>query len=129
MILSSPGSAPVPVTSRGSIEAVIAALPGHPEGDQFAILGPSDQTYIQTLLTPDGFVLQYQEGSTEHHFETDRGDLSSAEVVEAFSAYLERNPAWKFPFSWHRVEVRTGSYRLGAWIGGLVGRLLKRPVT
>jgi hypothetical protein len=116
---------PLPAT-RELIATVIAELPTAPSGDQFAILGPDDLTYVQTLLTPDGFVLQYQEGSTERHFESTRGDVREAEVVEALGAYLDGNPAWRWPFEWRPVEVRPVSYRLGLGTGRLLGRIFGR---
>jgi hypothetical protein len=67
--------APLKAT-RELIATVIAELRTAPVSDQFAILGPDDLTYVQTLLTTDGFVLQYQEGDTEHHYESVRGDLN-----------------------------------------------------
>ena len=109
------------------IAEVIASLPAAPNGEQFAILGPDDQTYIQTLLTPNGFVLQYQEGSAERHFESTRTDLRETEVVEAFGAYLDGNVAWRWPIEWRQVEVRPESYRMGLWVGRLVGRLFGGP--
>ena len=116
---------PVAAT-RELIATVIAELPLAPSGDQFAILGPNDMTYVQTLLTPDGFVLEYQEGTTEQHFESTRGDLREAEVVEAMGAYLDGNPAWRWPFEWRQVEVRPAPYRMGLGLGRLLGRLFGR---
>jgi hypothetical protein len=113
--------------TRKLIAAVIAELPASPSGDQFAILGPDDLTYVQTLLTPNGFVLQYQEGSTARHFESMRNDLRGAEVMEAFGGYLDGNPAWRWPFEWRLVEVRPASYRIGVGIGRLLGRLFSPP--
>ena len=126
MKLFTPQRGEAETATRELIAEVIARLPTYPAGDQFAILGPDDLTYIQTLLTPDGFVLQYQEGSIDRHFETTRGDLQAAEVIEAFGAYLDGNPGWRWPFEWWKVELRSGFYRLGFLVGRVLGRIFGR---
>jgi len=46
-----------------NIADIMASLPQQNDGDRFAILGGNDpQVYIQTLSTPKGFQLEYQEG-------------------------------------------------------------------
>jgi hypothetical protein len=58
--------------------------------DTFAILSESDRmTYMQTLLTPDGFSLDYQDGSLFEHYRTKRSDLSAEEIIEAFCDYSD----------------------------------------
>jgi hypothetical protein len=48
--------------------------------DPFAIhSGPDSMTYMQTLLTPNGFSLDYQDGTLGDHYRTLRSDLSAEE--------------------------------------------------
>lgn len=125
MKLFAPHRGEIQNPTRDLIATVISELPAAPEGSQFAILESSEQTYIQTLFTQEGFVLQYQDGNTEHHFESVRGNLTAGEVIEAFGAYLDRNPAWRFPFEWQQVEVRPLFYRMGHALGHLLGRIFR----
>lgn len=64
------------------------------DGNSFAILGIDDQTYIQTALTPHGFVVEYREGSKEtHHESTQTHDLET--VKKLFLLYRKQDPAYK----------------------------------
>ena len=41
------------------------------EVDSFAILSQDDMTYVQALMTEHGFVVQFQYGSINEHYEFD----------------------------------------------------------
>jgi hypothetical protein len=113
---------PVPA-SRETISQIVSELPG--QDKPFAVLGGADsETYAQTLATPTGFLLEYQEGSTVHHFVTVRSDLSAEEVVEALSGYLDGNPAWQGPLEFRAVNLDAPSDGIGTWLTKLLGRLL-----
>jgi hypothetical protein len=115
--------APVPA-SHEAIREIISELPG--QARPAAILGGTDDlTYVQALATPAGFLLEYQEGSTEHHFEAVRSDLSADEVVEAFGAYLDGNPAWRGALEFRRTELSPPSNGIGIWLGNILGRLFR----
>jgi hypothetical protein len=83
----------VPATAE-SIARIIHSLAGG--SDPFAILGGRDeQTYMQTLWTPHGYQLEYQEGSTAQHYHCTREDLSAETIVEVFCDYLAGDIHWK----------------------------------
>ncbi|MDZ4287281.1 MAG: hypothetical protein U0984_04950 [Prosthecobacter sp.] len=91
--------------------------------DPFIILNTSDGlTYMQALLTPEGFTLEYQEGSVELHFETIRSDLTAQELVETFRDYMDSNPTWRHRFEFRPKPIRgdvfwSVGYRIGRWVG------------
>ena len=70
----------------------------------FAILSRGDQTYIQCATTSWGqFVLEYQEGSLDQHFQaTDPVELD--DVLVAFRAYA-LGRAWKDRFTWRKLDL------------------------
>ena len=51
------------------IESSISALKG--EVDSFAILSKDEMTYMQALCTENGFIVQFQIGSIDEHYEFD----------------------------------------------------------
>ena len=64
------------------------------DGNSFTILGTDDQTYIQTAITPRGFVVEYREGSKDtHHESTLTHDIET--VKNLFLLYRKQDPAYK----------------------------------
>ncbi len=73
--------------------------------DSFAILSKSDMIYIQTSGTKkDGFVLEYQNGSTDKHFHVP-GLLTESEVIKAFILYAKGNDQWERDFAWEKQNI------------------------
>ena len=116
---------PIEATADSIVE-VIASLPRQKEGDRFAVLSSGDpQVYIQTLSTPDGFQLEYQEGSIAQHYHCTREDLSADEVVEVFRDYLAGDIFWKRRFQFECRDLSTPSFRAGFRVGEFFGKLAK----
>jgi hypothetical protein len=94
----------MPATAE-ALHAIIPALAG--QEDPFAILSPGaeDMTYMQTLWTPDGYLVEYQDGSLERHFCTVRADLSAEDVIAAFQSYAAGEGAWRTMFEYERIEL------------------------
>ena len=114
---------PVEATAE-RIAEVIASLPQQKDGDRFVILTGSDpQAYIQTLSTPIGFHLEYQEGSIAQHYRCTREDLSADEVIEVFRNYLAGDIFWKRRFQFECRDLRTPSFRAGFRLGKFFGNL------
>jgi hypothetical protein len=106
------------------IAEVIASLPQQKDGERFAILrGDDPQVYVQALSTPDGFQLEYQQGSIAEHYHCTREDLSAAEVIEVFRDYLFGDVFWKRRFHFECRDLRTLSYRAGFRVGRFFGKL------
>jgi hypothetical protein len=81
--------------SANDIGDAILAL----EPDSFLIVELGPETYMQTLLKYDRFVLEKREGSRDRHFRAE-GDLEAEEVIRAMTAYLQgkqpsQNVEWK----------------------------------
>jgi uncharacterized protein (DUF2249 family) len=116
---------PIEATSK-SIAEVIASLREQKEGDRFAILSGDDpQVYIQTLSTPEGFQLEYQDGSIAQHYHCTRENLSADEVIEAFGDYLAGDVFWKRRFQFECRDLTTPSFRAGFRVGEFFGKLAK----
>ena len=72
--------------------------------DYFAILGPSDLTYLQVLGDKNvGFILEYQEGSVEAHFRATDDRIPLEQVVRAFIAYRDGSSDWQEPFTFEKI--------------------------
>jgi hypothetical protein len=72
--------------------------------DSFVILSRSGTglTYMQTAGGgSEGFTLEYQEGSTDEHYEC-IDELSEEDIVNAFQAYRSRNEMWKLAYEWKK---------------------------
>jgi hypothetical protein len=80
-------------------------------------------TYMQTLLTPDGFSLDYQDGSLFEHYRTKRSDLSAEEIIEAFCDYSDGKSTWTDRFEFERIELRLPSFHIGYFLAGWPGAL------
>jgi hypothetical protein len=125
MTIQSPHLPEPLLATRESIEATIRLISSK-EGDLFAIVsGSDDRTFMQTLFTPEGFSLEYQDGSLEAHHETVRSDLSAEEVVEAFCDYADGNTTWRARFDFRRREIRSLYYRIGHVVGSFAGRVAR----
>ena len=108
-----------------NIAEVITSLPHQKESERFAILGGDPQVYMQALSTPEGFQLEYQEGSIAEHYHCTREDLPAAEVIEVFSDYAAGDIFWKRRFQFKCRDLRTPSFRAGFRAGQLFGKLAK----
>tara|TARA_R110002073_G_scaffold336557_1_gene535415 strand:+ start:9732 stop:10376 length:645 start_codon:yes stop_codon:yes gene_type:complete len=74
------------------------------DDDPFAILATGDGTYIQTLCTDEGYLLEYQLVNTSSHYETS-GPVTFEEVVAAFTSYGFEGTEWLRAFDWQKQEL------------------------
>ena len=94
------------------------------EIDSFAILGVDEMNYIQALSTENGFVVQFQNGSLDEHYEFDTY-LSRPQTIQLFQAYLKRSKSWQGNLSYSKVQIMGIAGKLGFTIGNFVGGLVK----
>lgn len=81
------------------ITSSLQALNG--DDDSFLILSKDEMNYIQTCKTSDGhYVLEYQEGSLEDHYECADEMLNFQKVSMAFTSYLNGTDEWKTALTW-----------------------------
>jgi hypothetical protein len=81
----------------------------------YAVLTRADDWYLQVGygeragMRPGSYALERQEGDVEHHFRVELTDLE--EVVRAFVAFRENDPALTVRFSWRPYDLVAGAYR------------------
>ena len=72
--------------------------------DSFAMLGPSDMTYIQISGDKSvGFDLEYQDASVDAHFRATDENITLDQVVEAFMAYRDGSTNWQTTFTFEKI--------------------------
>jgi hypothetical protein len=85
------------------IHEALATLQGD-MGNEFAILGQNEMTYMQAAPMDEGYVLEFQEGDTNHHYQAvDLLPLSA--VIEAFQMYQRGDETWKLKTQWQRIDL------------------------
>lgn len=95
--------------------------------EEFAILGPQDEIFIQTMRLPDGYLLEHREGSAEKHYEAIPKDgrqrfqpvrpwwafwakpkpfhlFSAKEIIRAFSEYTAHSRPPEF-VDWNKITI------------------------
>jgi hypothetical protein len=78
------------------------------EGEEFAILSPNPDVYIQCAERkepPYDYVLEYQDGSLNEHYQAVDGPISLERVQEAFVKYLHGDASWRFDFEWEKMKL------------------------
>ena len=122
MHLSSPHLAgPVDPTPT-SVAELIPLLVG--KTDPFAILEVDEQTYLQTLWTLDGFVLDFQEGSMAAHYRC-LAPMTVEDTISAFQQYLAWNGKWRPHSAYQRIELRSLLFRVSFGIGRFIGHIAR----
>lgn len=104
------------------IEKSISALKGGL--DSFAILAQDDMNYLQTLATEHGYIVQFQTGSIDQHYEFDTY-LSRAQTIELFQAYLAKSSDWQGLLTYKRINLRGLWGGLGYAIGRFAGNFVQ----
>jgi len=75
--------------------------------EEYAILSRSSLHFIQCCAMDDppwGFVLEYQDGSTDDHYRALGGPIDLHRIVAAFAKYLARDPSWQQDFRWGKMD-------------------------
>jgi hypothetical protein len=78
------------------------------DGEDFAILGPDPDTYIQCAEQkepPYEYVLEYQDGSLDQHFQAVDGPITLDRVISAFIRYLRGDKSWRADFRWEKMDL------------------------
>ena len=93
------------------------------EIDSFAILSIDDMNYIQALAVEHGFVVQFQSGSIDEHYEFDTY-LSHPQTINLFQAYLNGIEKWQGNLSYSKIKIsgvfEKVGFALGSFVRGLV---------
>jgi hypothetical protein len=78
------------------------------DGEDFAILGIDPDTYIQCAEqkeAPYEYVLEYQDGSLDRHYQAVDGPITLDRVIVAFIKYLRRDSSWQSDFRWEKMDL------------------------
>jgi hypothetical protein len=125
MTIESPHLSERSPATRDTIARTIRLLCSKAQ-DPFAILSESDSmTYMQTLFTPRGFSLDYQDGALTEHYRSVRSDLTADDIIEAFCDYADGNTTWRHRFDFAKVELRPFLQRFGFVIGRMAGNVVR----
>ncbi len=80
----------------------------HVEGEEFAILSLEPGSYVQCAEQkepPYEYVLEYQDGSLNAHFQAVDGPISLDRVLSAFLKYRRGDQSWRSDFRWEKMEL------------------------
>jgi hypothetical protein len=106
--LTSQAGADILEPTPDQVRAVIAALEPDPD-NYYAIIervGSDRMEYMQVAIAEDGgFLLEYQDGSLDAHFQHDPVGLE--DVVAAFVSYM-RDDTWRRRFPWRQIDLSLG---------------------
>ena len=81
--------------SDDQIRKALNSLNVERDGEGFAVLGPSDMTYVQVSGDASiGFDIEYQEESASEHYRAAREDYSLDEIVTVLIAYRDGQIGW-----------------------------------
>ncbi|MCG8525535.1 MAG: hypothetical protein MI748_04080 [Opitutales bacterium] len=73
--------------------------------DSFVILSLGEMTYLQCIGDSSvGYIVEYQEGSTDQHFTTKDGHIDTSRTLTIFKMYADQNPDWKNQTSWEKMS-------------------------
>ncbi|MCK5715073.1 MAG: hypothetical protein KAH64_03855 [Nitrosomonadaceae bacterium] len=89
--------------------------------DPFLILEKDQLTYMQILWSTDGYIIEYQEGSVQQHYQSTEA-VSSESVIEVLLLYLKENNNWKNSFKFQTVEIQDKIHKTGYKLGYLFGK-------
>jgi len=68
--------------------------------------------YVQALATENGFVIQFQNGSLDEHYEFDTY-LSRPKTIDLFIAYMNGITEWKGSLKYSKAEITGMAEKIG----------------
>jgi hypothetical protein len=104
MMLTINGETTISNPSDDDIVSSLAAL-NTKSRDAFVILESDEMTYMQVSGDRNvGFVLEYQEGTVEKHYQSQRKDIPFEKIAQTLYAYRDGQHHWK---EWFHLECIT----------------------
>jgi len=76
--------------------------------EEFAILESGPNSYMQCAEQtepPGEYVLEYQAGSLDEHFQAVDRPISLDRILSAFAKYLQGDASWQEDFQWERMQL------------------------
>jgi hypothetical protein len=90
----------------------------------FCILERDELNYVQSLNTEHGFILEFQNGSIDHHYQISTL-LSRPQTIALLKAYFNSKEDWCAKFEIQKKNIRSSLGRLGYNIGSFIGNFIR----
>jgi hypothetical protein len=90
----------------------------------FAILRKTNMTFIQTLWTPEGYILAYQENDF-HHIYRARELVSQKDTIWALQSYLKGEDHWKSKFNFEHKPIDSPIVKISYTLGTIAGKIIQ----
>jgi hypothetical protein len=93
----------IPDADEDKLMAALAALE---RGDvEYVVLADGERFMQAAGDARSGYVLEYNDGSTEQQSRATRQNLAGTEIADAFRRYLHRDASWQTDFTWEKFEI------------------------
>ena len=90
----------------------------------FAILRQTNTTFIQTLWTPGGYILAYQENDIQHIYRA-KEFVSQADAIWALRSYLKGEEHWKSKFTFEHKTIDNPIVKMSYKLGTIAGKIIQ----
>ena len=121
MIIKAPALNREEHATNENIAEIVRRLKG--KDQPFAILEKNATSFIQTLWTPQGYALAYQENDILHIFRA-RGYISQGDAIWALQSYLKGDVYWKAKFDFEHKTIDNLT-KFAYKIGTIAGKITK----
>lgn len=121
MIIKAPALNREETATNENIVEIVRRLKGKEQ--PFAILEKNATSFIQTLWTPQGYILAYQENDLEHIYRA-RELVSQTDAIWALQSYLKGDVFWKAQFAFEHKTVDNLT-NLAYKVGTIAGKIIK----
>jgi len=81
-------------------------------------------TFMQTLWTPGGYILAYQELDIMHIYRATEF-LSQADVIWALQSYLQGEELWKSKFAFEHKTIGNPLVKMSYKLGTIAGKIVQ----
>jgi len=105
-----------------NIAEIVRLLQGNDR--HFAILRKTNMTFMQTLWTPGGYILAYQEDDIMHIYRATEF-LSQADVIWALQSYLQGEEGWKPKFYFEHKPIDNPIVKISYKLGTIAGKIIQ----
>jgi hypothetical protein len=102
--------------------------------DPFFILEKTEMTYVQACWVNEGFILEYQEDSTDAHFSLEKL-ATKDEIIDICDKFSKNNTSWKNEYHFIKKHIKRDALtQLGFIMGYIVGvcirgfRIVKKSI-
>jgi hypothetical protein len=105
-----------------NIAEIVRRLKG--KDKPFALLRKTNMTFIQTLWTPEGYILAYQENDI-HHIYRAKELVSQGDAIWALQSYLKGEEHWKSKFNFEHKTIDNPFVKISYQLGTIVGKIIQ----